>query len=561
MAKRLRSDVTKKGPARAPHRALLYATGLSPGELDKPFIGVVSSFTDLIPGHVHMRRLERAIEKGVHAGGGVSFTFSVPGVCDGIAMGHVGMHYSLPTRELICDMIECVVQAHQLDGLVMLTNCDKITPGMLMAAARLDLPTVVVTAGPMLAGRLGDRRLDLVGGTFEAVGRYQAGKISLQELRACELRACPSAGSCQGLFTANTMACVTEALGLSLPYCATTLAVSSMKDHIAYESGKRVVDLVREGLTARKFLTPEAFHNAITIDMALGGSTNTALHIPAIAHEAGVELELELFDRISRRTPHLANLRPGGDHMMEDLDRAGGIPAVMKRLGRRMKDQPTVSGLSVYQIARRATIYDEDVIRTPARAYHKEGGMAVLRGNLAPEGSVVKQSAVSPEMRKFTGKALVFRREPAAFRAIRARRVKPGHVVVIIGEGPRGGPGMREMLAATGALAGQGLLDSVALITDGRFSGGTRGCCIGHVSPEAAVGGPIGLVKTGDTITIDIPRRSLRLHVSEEELERRRRRARPIVPEVRSGYLARYAQMVGSAARGAVLERSPSGCS
>ena len=557
MARRLRSDVTKKGPARAPHRALMYASGLSPAEVTKPFIGVVSSFTDLIPGHEHMRRLERAIEKGVHAGGGVSFVFCVAGVCDGIAMGHIGMHYSLPTRELIADMIECVTQAHQLDGLVMLTNCDKITPGMLMAAARLDLPTVVVTAGPMLAGRLGETRLDLVGGTFEAVGKYQTGKISLEELRACELRACPGAGSCQGLFTANTMSCITEALGLSLPYCATTLAVSSAKDHIAYESGKQVVELVRRGWTARKFLTGQAFENAIAIDMALGGSTNTALHIPAIAHEAGLRLELGLFDRISRKTPHIANLRPGGDHMMEDLDRAGGIPAVMKRLGARLHDAPSVSGLSVRRIGREAVIYDDDVIRPLERAYHKEGGMAVLGGNLAPEGAVVKQSAVPATMLRFRGKALVFLREPAAFRAIAARKVPAGSVIVIVGEGPRGGPGMREMLAATGALAGQGALERVALVTDGRFSGGTRGCCIGHVSPEAALGGTIGLVKTGDTIAIDIPQRKLTLEVTEEELARRRKRARPIRPEIATGYLARYARMVGPASRGAVLEGGP----
>lgn len=557
MAKRLRSDVTKKGPARAPHRALMYATGLSPSEVGKPFIGVVSSFTDLIPGHVHMRRLERAIEKGVHAGGGVSFIFCVPGVCDGIAMGHIGMHYSLPTRELIADMIESVTQAHQLDGLVMLTNCDKITPGMLMAAARLDLPTVVVTAGAMLAGRLGDVRLDLVGGTFEAVGKYQAGKMSLEELRACELRACPSAGSCQGLFTANTMACITEALGMSLPYCATTLAVSSIKDHQSYESGKRVVELVHQEVTARQFMTREAFENAIVVDMALGGSTNTALHIPAIAHEADIDLPLELFDKISRRTPHIANLRPGGDHMMEDLDRAGGLPAVFKRLGRRMKDTPSVSGLTVHKIATQAIVYDDDIIRSLKRAYHKEGGMAVLRGNLAPDGCVVKQSAVAPKMMKFTGTARVFLREAAAFKAIQQRKIKPGTILVIMGEGPRGGPGMREMLAATGALAGQGALESVALITDGRFSGGTRGCCIGHISPEAASGGTIGLVKTGDTITIDIPRRRLELKVAEDELKRRRKRAKPIVPAIRTGYLARYARMVGSAARGAMLEGPP----
>ena len=547
------SDRAKKGIDRAPNRSLLYATGISPSQMDKPFIGIASSFTDLIPGHTTMRELERAIEQGISAGGGVPFVFGVPGICDGIAMGHRGMQYSLPSRELIADEIESIAEAHALDGLVLLTNCDKITPGMLMAAGRLDIPAIVVTAGPMVSGRYRGRRLSLVRDTFEAVGQYHAGKISEEELHELELRACPGPGSCQGLYTANTMACVTEALGMSLPGCATALAGLAKKERIAYESGVRVVELVRQGITARKIMTRKAFENAIRIDMALGGSTNTALHIPAIAYEAGVEVPLEIFDRISRETPNIAAIRPGGDYFMEDLEYAGGIPAVLKVLKDMLHDLPTVSGLTIHQIADMAEVEDPEVIRTPERAYRPEGGIAVLKGSLAPQGSVVKQTAVSPKVMRFEGRARVFNSEEEAMEAITSGNIKPGEVVVIRYEGPKGGPGMREMLAPTAAIVGMGLAESVALITDGRFSGGTRGPCVGHISPEAAEGGPIAIVQDGDGILIDIPDRKLELLVPEEEVKRRFQGWKPLPPRIRKGYLARYSRLVSSAAQGAVM--------
>jgi dihydroxy-acid dehydratase len=550
---RLRSSAIKKGIERVPHRALLYATGIPRSEMDKPFVGVASSFTDIIPGHIGMRDLERFIEKGVHTGGGYPFLFGVPGICDGIAMGHKGMHYSLPSRELIADMVETVVEAHRLDGLVLLTNCDKITPGMLMAAARVDVPTIVVTAGPMLSGRLRGRRLSLVNDTFEAVGKLKAGKLKAPEVEELEMCACPGAGSCQGMYTANTMACVTEALGMSLPGCATALAVSSAKRRIAFESGKRLVELVRKGITPRSIMKKGAFENAIMVDLALGGSTNTALHIPAIAHAAEVPLELEAFDRLSKTTPHIANMLPGGEHYLEDLDAAGGIPAVMNRLKGRLRRMRTVSGFSTEKIASSAGVRDAEVIRPLNRAYHKEGGIAVLRGNLAPDGAMVKQTAVSAGMMRFEGRAKVFESEERAMKAIMGGEVRAGQVVVIRYEGPKGGPGMREMLSPTAAIAGMGLSESVALITDGRFSGGTRGPCIGHISPEAMEGGAIALVRDGDAIRIDIPRRRLDLDVPETELEARRKKWRPPEPKIRKGWLARYAGQVGSAASGAVM--------
>lgn len=552
MAK-MRSSAIKKGIERVPHRALLYATGIPKSEMDKPFIGVATSFTDIIPGHIGMRDLERFIEKGVHTGGGYPFFFGIPGICDGIAMGHKGMHYSLPSRELIADMVETVMEAHQLDGLVLLTNCDKITPGMLMAAARIDVPTVVVTAGPMLSGRLRGKRLSLVNDTFEAVGKLKAGKLKAPEVEELEMCACPGAGSCQGMYTANTMACVTEALGMSLPGCATALAVSSAKRRIAFESGKRVVELVRKGITPRSIMKKGAFENAIMVDLALGGSTNTALHIPAIAHAAEVPLELEAFDKLSKTTQHIANMLPGGEHYLEDLDAAGGIPAVMNRLRGRLKKMRTISGKSTEQIASAAEVMDSDVIRPLNKAYHKEGGIAVLRGNLAPDGAVVKQTAVSAGMMRFEGKAKVFDSEERAMKTIMAGEVKSGQVVVIRYEGPKGGPGMREMLSPTAAIAGMGLSESVALITDGRFSGGTRGPCIGHISPEAMEGGVIALVRDGDTIKIDIPRRRLDLDVPKAELDARRKKWRAPEPKIKKGWLARYARQVSSAAFGAVM--------
>ncbi|HET6513943.1 MAG TPA: dihydroxy-acid dehydratase [Thermodesulfovibrionales bacterium] len=550
----MRSKLIKEGLERVPHRALLYATGIPKTEMNKPFIGVATSFTDIIPGHTGMRDLERFIEKGVHTGGGYPFFFGIPGICDGIAMGHSGMHYSLASRELIADMVETVAQAHQLDGLVLLTNCDKITPGMLMAAARINIPSIVVTAGPMLSGHYRGRRLNLTSDTFEAVGKYKKGLIEDEELRALEMCACPGAGSCQGMYTANTMACITEALGMSLPKCATELAVSAAKRRIAFESGRRIVEAVKKNLTPRKILTRKAFENAVMVDLALGGSTNTTLHIPAIAHEAQIDLPLEVFDTMSRKTPHIANMIPGGEHYMEDLDHAGGIPAVLKRLRDSLHDTVTVSGRSLFEIADSAMIFDEDVIRPLHRAYHREGGIAILRGNLAPDGAVVKQTAVSKKMMRFEGGARVYDSEEAGMKAILKGDIGAGDVVVIRYEGPKGGPGMREMLSPTATIAGMGLAESVALITDGRFSGGTRGPCIGHISPEAMEGGPIAVIRDNDRIRIDIPKRRVDLLVSNDEIKKRLSQWKPPKPKITKGYLSRYARMVSSAGKGAIME-------
>ncbi|MEN2985731.1 MAG: dihydroxy-acid dehydratase [Thermodesulfovibrionaceae bacterium] len=550
----MRSNAIKKGLERTPHRALLFATGLPKSEVSKPFVGVATSFTDVIPGHISMRELERFIEKGIHTAGGYPFFFGVPGICDGIAMGHKGMKYSLPSRELIADIIECIVEAHQFDGVVLLTNCDKITPGMLMAAARLDIPAVVLTAGPMLGGYYKGQRRNLTTDTFEAVGRFKKGLLTEKDLEALELCACPTAGSCQGMYTANTMACITEAMGMSLPGVAATPAVMSEKRRLAFETGVKIVELIKKKITARKILTKEAFYNAITVDMALGGSTNTVLHIKAIAHEAEVELPLELFDEISKKTPHIVNIVPSGQHYMEDLYKAGGIPAVLKRLKDRILANPTVSGLDIKEIAEKAEIYDEDVVRDIDKAYHKEGGIAILKGNLAPEGAVVKQTAVSEKMLKFEGSARCFDSEEEAMKAILGGYIKEGDVVVIRYEGPAGGPGMREMLSPTSAITGMGLSESVALITDGRFSGGTRGPCIGHVSPEAQLGGPIAVVRDGDRILVDIPNRKLEILITEEELNRRLSRWRSPKPKISKGYLLRYSKMVKSADKGAIVE-------
>lgn len=550
----MRSDTIKKGIERLPHRALLYATGIPRTEIGKPFIGVATSFTDLIPGHIGMRDLERFIEKGVHAGGGYPFFFGVPGICDGIAMGHGGMFYSLPSRELIADMIETVAEAHKLDGLVLLTNCDKITPGMLMAAGRLNIPSIVVTAGPMFSGHYKGRRLNLTSDTFEAVGKFKRGLIKTGELEALEMCACPGAGSCQGMYTANTMACVTEALGMSLEGCATALAVSSKKRRIAFESGRRIVQLIKKRVTPRKIMNMRAFENAIMVDLALGGSTNTVLHIPAVAHDAGIKLPLELFDTLAKKTPHIADMLPGGKNYLEDLEYAGGIPAVLKRLREKVSDNITVSGKNIFSIADSAEIFNEDVIRPLNKAHHKQGGIAIMKGNLAPGGAVVKQSAVSGIMMKFEGIAVVFDSEEEAMKAILGGKVKSGHVVVIRYEGPKGGPGMREMLSPTSAIAGMGLSESVALITDGRFSGGTRGPCIGHISPEAMEGGPLAVVRNGDRIRIDIPGRGLDVLLTDEEMQRRIKVWKRPEPKIKKGYLARYARFVSSANEGAIMK-------
>ena len=548
----MRSDKVKRGVERTPNRALLYGTGLTKERMESPFIGVASSFSDIVPGHVGMRDLERAIENGIHRAGGTPFVFGTPAICDGIAMGHEGMKYSLPSRELIADIVESMANAHALDGLVLLTNCDKITPGMLMAAARLDIPAIVVTAGPMLSGNLSGKRLSLVRDTFEAVGQHAAGTITAEQLEKMEMEACPGCGSCQGLYTANTMACLTEAMGMSLPGSGTGLAGSAKKKRIAFDSGRHAVELVHSDTTARQIMTHAAFENAIRLDMALGGSTNSILHLTAIAHEAGIELPLSLFDEISQDTPHLTALRPGGDYFMEDLEYVGGIPAVMKTLENKMHDTLSVNGKSTKDNLASFIVHENRVIHKPSDPVHETGGIAVLTGNLAPDGCVVKQSAVAENMMQCEGIARVFDSEEEAMDAILANRIKKGDVVVIRYEGPQGGPGMREMLSPTSALIGMGLGQSVALLTDGRFSGGTRGPCIGHISPEAMQGGPIGLVQEGDLIKIDIHKRLLQLAVDDAELERRRKAWSRPEPKIKSGYLARYARSVTSADKGAV---------
>jgi len=549
----MRSDETKNGLERTPHRALMKASGVTQSQMDKPFIGIVTSFTDLIPGHAGMRDLERFIEKGVHSGGGQAFFFGVPGVCDGIVMGHKGMHYSLPTRELIADMIESVAEGHRLDGLVLLTNCDKITPGMLMAAARLDIPCIVVTAGPMMTGRgHNGRRYSLISDTFEALARYKAGTIDEKELMACEENACPGIGSCQGMFTANTMAVLTETLGMSLPGCGTALAVSALKKRIAFTSGEKIVDLVRNNITPRSIMTKEAFENAVRADVALGGSSNTVLHLLAIAREAGVELPLEIFDVLSKDTPQLVSMNPGGVYFMEDLDAAGGVCGLMKQLGPKLKDTQTIFGLTTCQLAASVKDIDEEIIRPLSNPIKKEGGIAILKGNLAPKGSVIKQSGVSEKMMVFEGVARCFDSEEKAMAALMEGKVVAGDVVVIRYEGPKGGPGFREMLAPTAALMGLGLGESVALITDGRFSGGTRGPCVGHIAPEAAKGGPIAFVEDGDRIRMDIPNRKLELLVDETTMAARKAKWNAPAPKIKTGWLARYAKVVTSADLGAV---------
>lgn len=556
----MRSDLAKRGFERAPHRSLFYATGLTPEELDRPLIGLANSHNDIIPGHVHLDKVSEAVKAGVRMAGGTPLEFNVIGVCDGIAMGHPGMRHSLPSRGLIADSVEVMASAHRLDGLVLIPNCDKIVPGMLMAAARINIPAIFVSGGPMMAGRYHGQDVD-VKNVFEAVGEYKAGRMSAEELQELELSACPGCGSCAGLFTANTMNCLTEALGMGLPGNGTIPAVTAARLRLAKQAGMQILHLVREGILPRDIMTQAAFENAIAVDMAIGGSTNTVLHLPAIAHEAGVPLPLERFDAASSRTPYLVKLSPSGPHHMQDLDEAGGVPAVMMELIRHnllQGEAQTVTGKTVAENlngARRLS----DVIRPPEDPYRPDGGISILWGNLAPEGAVVKAAAVSPEMMHHRGPARVFENEASALAAILGERIQAGDVIVIRYEGPRGGPGMPEMLMATSTLAGMGLDDTVALLTDGRFSGATRGAAICHVSPEAAAGGPIALVKEGDEIELDIPNKRLTLHVSEGEMARRREGWKPPPPKVTEGYLARYAAMVTSASEGAVL-KPPNGC-
>lgn len=536
----MKSDAVKRGIEKAPHRALFKSLGLDDDDIAKPLIGIANSYTNIVPGHIHLRTLGEAVKEGILSAGGTPFEFNTIAVCDGIAMGHEGMRYSLPSREIIADSVEIMLQAHSLDGLVMISNCDKITPGMLMAAARVNIPAIMVTGGPMAAGRYRGKKISY-SVMPEALGQVAAGKMTEGELLEMESNACPGCGSCSGMFTANTMACMTEALGLSLPYCATSLANSAFKARLARASGKQIIKLVQDDLKPSQILTKEAFQNAIALDMALGGSTNTTLHLPAIAREAGINLPLSTFDEIGRKVPHLCSMIPSGIYALEDLDAAGGVPAVMHELSNLLHTElPTVSGKTVSENIKDAQVIDREVIHSLSNPVHKEGGIAILTGNLAPKGSVIKTAGVSPKMQKHTGPAKVYDSEKDALTAIRGKEIKTGDVVIIRYEGPRGGPGMPEMLFPTATIAGMGLAESVALITDGRFSGATRGGSIGHVAPEAFDGGPIAVIQNGDTITIDIPNRVLKVELTDNELKARLAAWKPRPPKISRGILSRY---------------------
>jgi len=536
----MRSDEMKSGIERAPHRSLLKALGLTDKDVAKPFIGLANSFTTIVPGHIHLRNIGEAIKAGVLEAGGTPFEFNTIAVCDGLAMGHQGMRYSLPSRELIADSVEVMVQAHRLDGLVLISNCDKITPGMLMAAARLDVPAISITGGAMASGRFRGEKVGVTN-VFEGMGRVIAEKMTEEELARLESVACPGCGSCNGMFTANTMACLTEALGMSLPYCATALATSAKKLRIGKETGERIVELIQKNLTPSQILTRKAFENAVSVDMALGGSTNSVLHLSAIAREAGISLPLSLFDEISRRVPHLCSMVPSGPFDMEDLDSAGGLPALLKTLSPLLYvNALTVTGGSVGENVRDAEVLNAEVIRPLSNPVHKGGGIAVLMGNLAPKSAVIKTVAVSSKMLRHSGPARVFDSEQESVAAMKKRLIQPGDVIVIRYEGPKGGPGMPEMLVPTATITGMGLSESVALITDGRFSGATRGPCIGHVAPEAAEGGPIAVVKNGDKITIDIAKRLLKIDLTDEEIKKRLEAWKPKPPRITKGYLTRY---------------------
>ncbi|MEA3344931.1 MAG: dihydroxy-acid dehydratase [Chloroflexota bacterium] len=550
------SDQVTKGIERAPHRSLLYALGYSPEELERPLVGVANSQNEIVPGHLHLSRIAEGVRAGVRMAGGTPVEFHTIAICDGIAMGHQGMRYPLASRELIADSVEAMAVAHQFDGLVLVPNCDKIVPGMLMAAARLNIPTVVVSGGAMMAGRYGGEDVDL-NTVFEAVGQFSARKIGREELTAIEQAACPGVGSCSGMFTANTMNCLSEVLGMALPGNGTIPAVHADRIRLAKRAGSQVMALIEKNLRPRDILTRESFEDAITLDMAVGGSTNTVLHLPAIAHEAEVELPLDIFNEISACTPYLVKLSPASPLHIQDLNEAGGVPAVLRELSKRgllHLDRLTTTGQTLGQNIAEAEILRPDVIHAIDDPFRSTGGIAILGGNLAPDGAVVKAAAVAPGMMVHEGPARVFDSEEEAVQAILGGEIDPGDVVVIRYEGPRGGPGMREMLIPTSAIAGIGLDEEVALLTDGRFSGASRGAAIGHISPEAMEGGPIGLVEEGDRIRVDIPNRQLTLLVPEEELARRRAHWQPISPKVTKGYLARYAALVTSAGKGAVLK-------
>ena len=550
------SDQIKKGADRAPHRSLLYALGLTEEEMARPLIAVVSAKSDIIPGHIHLDKIAEAVKAGIYAAGGTPVVVPAIGVCDGIVMGHKGMHYSLASRELIADSVETLLTAHCFDGAVLIPNCDKIVPGMLMGAIRVNIPALVCSGGPMLAGHVNGKKTSL-SQMFEAVGAYQAGKLDDAGLRKCEQSSCPSCGSCSGMFTANSMNCLCEALGMALPGNGSIPAPVSARIQFAKHSGMKVMELVKKDIRPRDIVTAEAFHNAITVDMALGCSTNTSLHIPAIAHEAGLTIDLKQFNEISEKTPNLCHLAPAGEHFMEELDEAGGVSAVMKELadaGLLHTELPTVTGHTVGENIAHADNHDPEVIRPLDKPYSATGGLAFLFGNIARNGCVVKRSAVAPEMRVHSCTARVFEGEEAAVKAIFGGEIQKGDIVVILYEGPKGGPGMREMLVPTSALAGMGLDKDVALITDGRFSGASRGASIGHVSPEAAAGGEIGLLRDGDVIDIDMDKYTINARVTDAEFARRSAEQKPHEDWVKGGWLARYQRMVSSADEGAVLK-------
>ncbi len=554
----MRSDMAKKGLAKAPHRSLLKADGLTDEEINRPLIAIVNSYNEIVPGHINLDKIAEAVKAGVRMAGGTPIEFSVIGICDGIAMNHTGMKYSLPSREIIADSIELMVQAHAFDAMVMIPNCDKIVPGMLMAAARVNIPTVVVSGGPMLAGRYKGKDIDLIS-VFEDVGAFKSGKINEKELAEIEEHACPGCGSCSGMFTANSMNCLTEVIGMGLPGNGTIPAVYAERIRLAKKTGMAVMSLLEKNIKPRDIMTSEAFKNALTVDMALGCSTNTVLHLPAIAREAEVDINLEMVNEISAKTPNLCKISPAGPHHMQDLYEAGGVYAVMLELKKKdllNLELMTVTGKMVGENIAKVSNLNTEIIRPIDNPYSKTGGLAVLWGNLAPEGAVVKQSAVVPEMLEHEGPARVFDSEELAVEAILDEKIKEGDVIVIRYEGPKGGPGMREMLTPTSAISGMGLDSKVALITDGRFSGGSRGAAIGHVSPEAQEGGIIALVKEGDLIKIDIPKRKIRLEVDAGELDRRMKGWSPQPPKITKGYLAQYAKLVSSANKGAVIERN-----
>ncbi|MCK4368455.1 MAG: dihydroxy-acid dehydratase [Dehalococcoidales bacterium] len=553
----MKSDTVKRGVERAPHRALLHAVGWSRADIDKPLIGVINSFSEIVPGHIHLPQIAQAVKAGVWSGGGVPFEVNTIAVCDGIAMNHPGMKYSLPSRELIADSVEIVAEAHAFDGLVFIPNCDKITPGMLMAAVRLNLPAIFVSGGPMLAGRREVNgkveRVD-VNSIFEAVGKVAAGKMEPEELEELEELACPGCGSCSGMFTANTMNCLTEALGMGLAGNGTIPAIDARRLQLARKAGQQVMELLADNIHPRDIVNKDSIYNAFIVDMALGGSTNSVLHLIAIAHEAGVDFSLTTVNQISQRTPHLSRMRPAGDYHLEDLDRAGGIAAVMKELKELLNlKAKTVSGKSVAEVIADSQNRDKEVIRPIAHAHSPTGGIAILFGNLAPEGAVVKKAAVAPEMMAHRGAARVFDSEEEATKAIMNKKIRPGEVVVIRYEGPKGGPGMREMLTPSALLSGMGMDKEVALVTDGRFSGATRGAAIGHVSPEAASKGPIAALRNGDIINIDIPNYRLDVELSDKQISERLSQLAEFEPKIKTGYLRRYAEKVGSASTGAVF--------